>query len=78
MSKSKERCIFCGDSCDEYKRATGSYSVYECENCGRYAISDFFSLDSSKTISTMYYYLLHKKFIFPFCKYKILSLHGGV
>jgi len=61
MSEAREHCLFCGNSCEMYRRAMHSYSEYICDSCGSYAISDLIKTDSIKTLSIMRYYLLHKR-----------------
>jgi len=59
MQQDDKPCLFCGDACEVYRRAQHSYTEYVCPNCKGYAISDFFKLPSTKTLSAMYYFILH-------------------
>ena len=59
---SKKICILCGNDCevDRDEMMGGGSTIYPCNDCGTYIVSDLFPVEQPKIRSMMYYYLVHK------------------
>ncbi len=61
MSQSEAKCLCCNRNCMTSRRPQHVYSIYECDECGTYAIPDNMKPISLSRLSAMYFYLIHKR-----------------